>query len=36
MFQYPPVELSEILSKKIEKMFKKQNHEIVEEITPML
>lgn len=40
MFQYPlsipPAELSEILSKKYEKMFKKQNHEIVEEITPML
>ena len=39
MFQYPlsiPGELSEILLKKYEKMFKKQNHEIVEEITPML
>lgn len=39
MFQYPPSipgELSETLSKKYEKMFKKQNHEIVEEITPML
>ena len=39
MFQYPlsvPGELSETLSKKYEKMFKKQNHETVEEITPML
>ena len=40
MFQYllsiPPAELSEILSKKYEKMFKKQNHETVEEIPPML
>lgn len=39
MFQYPPSipgKLSETLSKKYEKMFKKQNHEIVEEITPML
>ena len=39
MFQYPPSipgELSEILSKKYEKMFKKQNHETVEEIPPML
>lgn len=40
MFQYPLsiplVELSEILSKKYKKMFKKQNHEIVEEITPMI
>lgn len=39
MFQYPPSipgELSEILSKKYEKMFKKQNHETVEEITPMI
>lgn len=32
----PPRKLSETLSKKYEKMFKKQNHEIVEEITPML
>lgn len=32
----PPVELSETLSKKYEKMFKKQNHETVEEITPMI
>lgn len=40
MFQYPlsipPAELSEILLKKYEKMFKKQNHETVEEITPMI
>ena len=40
MFQYTPVdpsvELSETLSKKYEKMFKKQNHETVEEITPMI
>lgn len=32
----PPGKLSETLSKKYEKMFKKQNHETVEEITPML
>lgn len=32
----PPRKLSETLSKKYEKMFKKQNHEIVEEITPMI
>ena len=31
-----PDKLSETLSKKYEKMFKKQNHEIVEEITPMI
>ena len=39
MFQYPlsiPGELSETLSEKYEKMFKKQNHETVEEITPMI
>ena len=39
MFQYPlliPGELSETLSKKYEKMFKKQNHETVEEIPPMI
>lgn len=39
MFQYPPPipdKLSETLSKKYEKMFKKQNHETVEEIPPML
>ena len=31
-----PGKLSETLSKKYEKMFKKQNHETVEEITPMI
>lgn len=39
MFQYPlsiPGELSETLSKKNEKMFKKQNHETVEEIPSMI
>ena len=35
MFQYPSRIIRNIVEK-IEKMFKKQNHEIVEEITPML
>ncbi len=35
MFQYPCRIIRNIVEK-IEKMFKKQNHEIVEEITPML
>lgn len=39
MFQYTPVDPRQIIRnivKKYEKMLKKQNHEIVEEITPML
>lgn len=32
----PLVELSETLSEKYEKMFKKQDHETVEEIPPMI